>query len=150
MKSLFNQQHANEFIERINKLTPATKAHWGKMNVSQMLHHSQIPLNIASGALQIKPNPIIKFLFGKRAKKQLVSAEDFKKNLPTFKEGIVSDEREFEKEKSTLISLINKFQTSGEGGLIKTPHPFFGELSKSEWDALETKHLDHHLRQFGV
>ncbi len=150
MKDLFNEQHANEFIERINKLTPVSQAQWGKMNVNQMLCHAQVPLNIASGALTFKPNPLVKFLFGKGAKKKLSRGEDFKKNLPTFKEAIVSDAREFEKEKAILISLIKSYQSKGENGLIKTPHPFFGNLTKDEWNTLETKHLDHHLKQFGV
>ena len=29
-------------------------------------------------------------------------------------------------------------------------HPFFGPLSPSGWGRLAWKHLDHHLRQFGV
>ena len=150
MKNLFNQQDANEFIERINKLSPTSKAQWGKMNVNQMLAHAQIPLTIASGELQIKTNPIVKFLFGKSARKQLTSPEGFKKNLPTFREGIISDEREFEKEKNKLITFIKTYQSKGEDGLTKKPHPFFGDLSVQEWNALQTKHLDHHLKQFGV
>jgi len=30
------------------------------------------------------------------------------------------------------------------------PHPSFGEFTKEQWGQLEYKHLDHHLRQFGV
>ncbi len=29
-------------------------------------------------------------------------------------------------------------------------HPLFGPLSGEEWGALSWKHLDYHLRQFGV
>jgi len=28
-------------------------------------------------------------------------------------------------------------------------HPFFGPLTNEEWNALQWKHLSHHLRQFG-
>jgi hypothetical protein len=150
MKSLFNQQNAGEFIERINKLTPTTKAQWGVMNVSQMLRHSQLPLDIASGALVPKVNPIVRFLFGKSAKKQINSDQEFKKNLPTFREGKIHDERDFEKEKTKLVSQIQHFQQKGEAGLTKDPHPFFGTMTVNEWDRLQVKHLDHHLKQFGV
>jgi hypothetical protein len=150
MKSLFNQQNSAEFIERINKLTPASKAQWGVMNVSQMLRHSQLPLDIASGALVPKVNPIVRFLFGKSAKKQINSDQEFKKNLPTFREGKIHDERDFEKEKTKLISQIQHFQQKGEAGLTKDPHPFFGAMTVNEWDRLQVKHLDHHLKQFGV
>jgi hypothetical protein len=150
MKSLFNQQNAAEFIDRINKLSPDTKAQWGVMNVSQMLRHSQLPLDIASGALVPKVNPIVRFLFGKSAKKQINSDQDFKRSLPTFREGKINDQRDFEKEKAKLISQIQYFQQKGEAGLTKKPHPFFGEMTVSEWDRLQVKHLDHHLKQFGV
>ena len=30
------------------------------------------------------------------------------------------------------------------------PHPSFGPLSHREWCILAAKHIDHHLRQFGL
>lgn len=44
MKSLFNQQHNDEIIARLNRLSPEVKGGWGKMNVSKMLAHAQQPL----------------------------------------------------------------------------------------------------------
>ncbi len=29
-------------------------------------------------------------------------------------------------------------------------HPFFGKMSAKEWAVIGHKHIDHHLRQFGV
>jgi hypothetical protein len=29
-------------------------------------------------------------------------------------------------------------------------HPFFGKMSAKEWALIGHKHIDHHLRQFGV
>jgi hypothetical protein len=150
MKSLFKKQDAEEYISRINKLSPSTPPLWGKMDVAQMLTHCQKPLEIASGALKPKINKIVKLLFGKRAKAQLVSGQDFKKNLPTFPEAKIVDKKVFETEKAKLISLIEQFQKNGKEGLTQEPHPFFGELTPAEWDILQTKHLDHHLSQFGV
>jgi hypothetical protein len=34
--------------------------------------------------------------------------------------------------------------------LTSAPHPFFGPMTQQEWETLMWKHLDHHLRQFGV
>ena len=150
MENLFEKQTAKKFIDRINKLDTKAKAQWGKMNVEQMLTHCQKPLEIASGELVLKPNPIIKFLFGKRAKKQLINEPEFKKNLPTFNEAKILDQRVFDFEKNKLIKLIENYQEKGENGLTKNAHPFFGEMSLSDWNALQVKHLDHHLKQFGV
>lgn len=150
MKSLFNREHSQEFISRINSLNNQTQPQWGKMNVAQMLTHCQMPIKIASGELVPKINPIIKFLFGKGAKKQLINDPEFKKNLPTFTEAKIKDQRIFEEERSKLVKIIEDFQQKGPAGLTKKAHPFFGEMSISDWDTLQVKHLDHHLRQFGV
>ncbi len=52
-----------------------------------------------------------------------------------------------------MKSLFNESDSSeiiDRIGLSKDPHPFFGNLNSEEWDTLNWKHLDHHLRQFGV
>lgn len=150
MSSLFNPQTSLSFIERINKLTPETQALWGKMRVDQMLAHSQKPLEIALGTLKPKVNPIIKLLFGKSARKQVLSPEPFKQNLPTLGEAIIAGKREFDTEKHKLIELVQTFHKAGPNGVSREPHPLFGPMSSSDWDVSQVKHLDHHLRQFGV
>ena len=150
MKSPYEKPVADEFVARIHRLTEKTQARWGKMDVAQMLTHCQKPLEIASGSLVFKPNFLIKFLFGKSARKQLLNAPEFKKNLPTFSEARIVDKRVFENEKQKLIALIHNFQAKGHEGLTNEEHPFFGRLNAEEWNILQVKHLDHHLRQFGV
>jgi hypothetical protein len=149
MKSIFNPTDNDGFIERIDKLTPLTPALWGKMNVAQMLAHCHVPLKLALGDLKLKCS-FFGFLFGRIAKKKLLNDAPFEKNLPTFKEAIIKSRRNFEDEKKFLIVLLKRMRLAGPGGMVKDPHPFFGKLSPNEWDKLNTKHLDHHLRQFGV
>jgi len=149
MKSLFHQHDNQDIINRINKLSENTKPLWGKMTVSQMVAHAQNPLYVAFGEKKLK-HGFIGVLFGKMAKKQLMGDAPFKRNLPTDKSFLVKDERNFEIEKNRLIQLVQRFITQGEAALTKEPHPFFGKLTTNEWDLLQWKHLDHHLRQFGV
>ena len=150
MHSLFNKQHCQEFIARINSLNDRTQPQWGKMDVAQMLTHCQKPIEIALGDLRPKINPIVKYLFGRPAKKQLIRDPEFKRNLPTFSEAKISGRRVFDQERKRLIGLIEKFQQGGPSALVKDPHPFFGDMSIADWDTLQVKHLDHHLRQFGA
>ncbi|MBA2611957.1 MAG: DUF1569 domain-containing protein [Bacteroidetes bacterium] len=150
MESLFKPETTQKFIERINRLTPQAKAEWGKMDVAQMLTHCQKPLEIASGELVPKVSPIIKLLFGKSAKRSILRDPQFKKNIPTFAEAKIVDQRVFDTEKKKLIEYVESFQKKGPKGITKAAHPFFGPMTIEEWDALQTKHLDHHLRQFGV
>lgn len=149
MKNLFDSEVTNEVAGRINKLTPGTKALWGKMTVAQMLTHVQSPLEVALGEKKLKGG-LLAFLFGRIGKKQLVKDEPFKKNLPTAPGFIVKDERNFDKEKNTLLDLLRRFSKSDPGEIASRPHPFFGKLTADEWNLLQMKHLDHHLRQFGV
>ena len=149
MKSIFNAAHAQEYIGRINKLTPQSQALWGKMNVSQMLAHCQQPLRVALGELKLKRG-LMGILFGSWAKKKLTGPEEFSKNMPTDKSFLVKDERSFEKEKEGLINLINRFNQGGVAALTREPHPFFGSMTPEQWDILQSKHLDHHLKQFGA
>jgi hypothetical protein len=150
MKSLFNTEDNQEIINRINSLKNTSQALWGKMNVSQMLSHAQVPLKVAFGEMKLKRG-IPGILFGSMIRKKLTRDErPFDRNLPTDKGFIVTDEREFEKEKNDLIETVKRFREMGPEGLSKDPHPFFGKLTSSDWDQIQWKHLDHHLRQFGA
>ena len=149
MKSLFNAPDSQELVDRINLLTAASKPLWGKMQVAQMLAHAQQPLKVALGELKLKQG-VMGFLFGKMAKRQLLAGADMKRNLPTAREFLVKTDVLFDEEKKKLIALVQRFYQSGPQGLTKEDHPFFGKLTTEEWDKLQYKHLDHHLRQFGV
>jgi hypothetical protein len=150
MESLFNTKDNQKVIDRINSLSHTSQSQWGKMDVAQMLAHCQAPLYVAFGEKKLKRG-LMAILFGKMIKNQLMKNDKpFDKNLPTDKTFIVVDKREFEKEKNTLIGLIKRFTEKGPDGLTQEPHPFFGKLTGKEWDVLQWKHLDHHLRQFGA
>lgn len=147
--SLFRAEDAQLFVQRIKSLTPENKPMWGKMNVGQMLAHCQEPLKVALGDLVLK-RTIIGFLLGGIAKKKILGENGFGKNSPTHPLFVMTDKRVFEREQSNLIALVERLHKGGASALTKETHPFFGRLSPQEWDALQSKHLDHHLRQFGV
>ena len=149
MKSLFNAPDNQEVIDRINALSPASKPLWGKMQAAQMLAHAQQPLKVALGELKLKRG-VMGFLFGKMAKKQMLAEGDLKRNMPTAREFLIRTDVLFEEEKKKLIALVQRFYQNGPQGLMKDDHPFFGKLTTEEWDKLQYKHLDHHLKQFGV
>lgn len=66
--SLYDNRQVQAITNRIDKLTPHTKALWGKMTVAQMVAHSQKPLMVALGKHQIKRG-LMAMLFGKMVKK---------------------------------------------------------------------------------
>jgi hypothetical protein len=123
MQSLFNLSENQQILNRINHLTADTKPLWGKMNVSQMLAHTQVPILVSFGEHKLKRG-LMGILFGKLAKERMINDAPFKKNLPTDKTFLVNNDRNFEEEKNKLLELVQRFARQGATGLIKEPHHF--------------------------
>ncbi|MFN8297940.1 MAG: DUF1569 domain-containing protein [Chitinophagales bacterium] len=148
MISTGNQQ---QLTARIEKLTPESKALWGKMSVNQMLAHMNDAFRIALGmkAAVDKSN----FFWNKIAFPVAVYVlPGFPKSSPTAKELNQLQEgtaaRDFYTEAGFAIKMMEVFNEREESKL--KPHPMFGKLSKQQWSDLLVKHFDHHLKQFGV
>lgn len=147
IKNLFDITVKQEIINRINHLTPQSQAKWGKMNVAQMLAHVQLPIGIAYGTHQPKGSFLLR-LIGPLFKSKLWDDKPYKQGLPTDPTFIMTgSEKDFEKEKNILLDMVNRFS---ESNIVGEKHPIFGKLTKENWSKATWKHIDHHLRQFGV
>ena len=148
IKSLFDNTAYTEIIERLHKLSPDSQRQWGKMQVAQMLAHCKEAFKVP---LTDKPLPrmFLGSLLGWMIKSKLYNETPWKQGLPTAPNFNIKDERNFEKEKSSLLELLNKFHNEPQE-VGKYPHPFFGKFTTEQWGKSMWKHLDHHLRQFGV
>lgn len=62
----------------------------------------------------------------------------------------VVDQRNFEEEKNILLQWITTFHQEGREKSINAKHPSFGKFTPEEWAIGQYKHLDYHLRQFGI
>jgi uncharacterized protein DUF1569 len=148
-KTLFDKQAYDEIGSRLEKLKAESPRQWGKMDVSQMLAHCieaiKMPLDHTK-----QPRKLISYLIGGIIKKNVVSPEPYKQGLPTAKDFIITDKREFEKEKQSLLGLLKRFHEAGEKGMTPHAHPFFGPMTPHEWGCSQYKHIDHHLRQFNA
>lgn len=146
MKTLFDQTSRNELIDRIQALDERGQPKWGRMTVSQMLRHCILWEEMALGK-QVYKQSFLGRLFGKIALKRMLSDEPMKPNLPTVHGFSINGEGNPAAEKTKLIGLIEEHATCSGTGFI---HPFFGQLSTEQGGLIAYKHLDHHLRQFGV
>lgn len=150
MKSLFDTEAHQEILDRIDRLNANTSAQWGKMNIGQMLTHCQKPLEVANGNLQLNTKiGFAKKLLFKFFKPVMYNDKVWQKNLGTVNEFRVTDAHEFTSEKEKLIQTINEFSTKKDVSNWPT-HPFFGDFNTEQWGKMQYKHLDHHLKQFGV
>ncbi len=151
MTQIFSKEYLNVVNNRLNQLSPATKSKWGRMNVVQMLTHMNDAFRIALGM------------------KSAVDCSDFfSRNivfnvavyvLPVWPRGNAtpiemnmdiggSKPRDFYTELEFLKKMMEVFNEREEQKF--KPHPMFGSLSKKQWKDLLIKHLEHHLKQFGV
>jgi hypothetical protein len=146
--NLFEPAASQEILSRIQSVNANTPAAWGKMNAAQMMAHCQATFDAYFKEEKVNRG-LMSIMFGKMAKKKLFSKKPWPKGLPTARNFVVADERNFAVEKEKLIACIKHFAEEGYTVTEKV-HPFFGKMSSQEWAMFGYKHLDHHLKQFGV
>ena len=140
------------FISALQKLNPAAKAIWGKMNVQQMIEHFTESVMIASGKIK---QPVV--YEGEKLKKYrefMLSEQPFR---PNTKNPLMHEEPA-PLRYNTLPSAIGKlkqeliyfFEVFEKKPAWVTLNPFFGELNFEENIHLLHKHAIHHLKQFGA
>ncbi|MCC6245852.1 MAG: DUF1569 domain-containing protein [Gemmatimonadaceae bacterium] len=148
MSTLADPTVRSAMIDRVQQLTPDAKAQWGRMSAPQMLAHCTDALRMGLAELPVTPKSaklprlaIVKWLF--------LNVLPFPKNAPTARELVSRAPAPFDEERAHLIALMGKVGTPD--ALTRfAEHPLFGPLTREQWGQLAYKHLDHHLRQFGV
>jgi hypothetical protein len=150
MKNIFDQAVTDELTARIEALNSDSQPLWGKMSVDQMLAHCSVAYEMAYTDKHPKPNGLMRFLLKTFVKSGVVNEKPYPKNARTAPVFIISDRRDFEKEKSRLIGYLQKTQELGSDYFEGKESPSFGAMTAQEWNNLFYKHLDHHLTQFGV
>jgi hypothetical protein len=150
MKNVFEKEVANELVARVNKLNKDTKANWGTMNVGQMLAHCNVTYDMDFTNDHPKATGVKKFFLKLFIKSVVVGDKPYQKNGRTAPQFLITDEREFEKEKTKLVDYILKVQKQGASHYEGKESNSFGPLTSSEYNNMFYKHLDHHLSQFGV
>jgi hypothetical protein len=150
MRNMFDGSAAAEFKARVERLGPDSRRQWGTMTVQQAVEHLSRGLELAMGEAK-PPRALAGRLFG-WAIKPLALGNDkpMRRNTPTIDGMRVTDGPELERARARLVALIDRFVAAGPAGCTEHPHAFFGRLTSEEWSILMYKHLDHHLRQFGV
>lgn len=151
MKNLFEKSGLEHTIDRIKRLKPDTQPQWGKMNVAQMLAHSCISYEIAFNEKEVdKPGAFGRLMLNLFVKSTVIGTKPYSKNGRTAPYFIVADERDFEAEKDRLIQYLNKTYELGASHFEGMESVSFGAMTSKEWNTMFSKHLEHHLTQFGV
>ena len=151
MQNVFDAKDAQEYINRINNLTPETQRKWGKMSVDQVLAHLNVAYDLTFTPEKFpKPSFIAKFLLSRFVKPKITNEIPYKQSLPTSPVFIIADERNYEEEKAKLIGNIQRVQQLGREAFEGKENINFGKMAAQDWNNMFAKHLNHHLDQFGV
>lgn len=140
------------FLPLLKNLDAEAKGKWGKMNGQQMVEHLSGFFAISSGKIKFPLITPMEQL--PKFKEFLLSDKQFRENT---KAPVLPEEplplrySSIEKSLEILNSEVNDFidQFSKDEKLERL-HPVFGFLNYDEWVLLHYKHVNHHLRQFGL
>ena len=148
MKTILEENTRRALLARIAALTESTPAQCGKMSAFQMLRHCTLWNEMMQGKLPVRPMFLGK-LFGKMALRSVLKDDcPLRKGAPTAKELVVAEkDGDFTHQLAAFIRSIQAYQEAPTAGIV---HPFFGKMTLEEAGQFVFKHLDHHLRQFGV
>lgn len=146
MKSIWQISSRQEIEHRLDNLTANSQARWGKFTAPQMVCHLIEALRMGLGDLKVpsRNTPFKRFPL----KQFIIYVAPFPKGAPTAPQLLAREPQEWNGEVTQLKELLRRFA----GGSFKSfpEHPAFGKLSRRAWGTLVYKHMDHHLRQFGV
>lgn len=150
MKTIFDPAIEREVLRRLDKLTPGTPHLWGKMNASQMVCHLVDGFHVGLGDVPVDfrqsfaSTPLIRWL--------VVNLMPIPKGkIQTSKEYQVTKPASWTNDLDRWKALFREFVERGRSHSEQWGmHPAFGSLDRTQWGRLTFRHIDHHLRQFGV
>jgi hypothetical protein len=146
MPLLHNPAVREAIDARLGRLRADSRPAWGKMSVDQMLWHVSQAMAADLGHITAPremswlPRPLMKFL---------VLNMRWPKGAPTSATFRAVATHDFDEQLARCRWLINEL-TSRPLDRLASRHPTLGRMSGRDISRLHAKHLDHHLRQFGV
>jgi hypothetical protein len=152
MKNLLNEKDRAAIVRRLRRIRPDTPRRWGRMDAHQMVCHLGDAFHAALGdrpVARVRPRlplPLIRLY-------ALWLPVRYPRGYPApreIRQGIGgSPPQEFERDLESTVELAERFARERDV-LARTEHPLFGRVSVRQWGIWAHRHMDHHLRQFGV
>jgi hypothetical protein len=147
MAKLHDENFRSAVEKRVRELRPDSQRQWGKMSVGQMLWHVNEAMEGALGRVPLSPE---KTPLPKPLMKLIVINVPWPKGAPTLPKWVPKgDSYDFAAERDRCLRLIHEI-ASRRLDAEWPPSPTLGRMKGRDVTRLHAKHLDHHLRQFGV
>lgn len=145
MGSFFEAGDRAGLLERLERLRPDSPAVWGKFTVGKMLRHLADALRMVTG--EVRTAPLKGPIGWPPVRWFIIHVMPWKRGFPTAPELIPAVDPEFEAARADLRYMMER--VAGWTGELH-PHPAFGRMGRGDWGVLIWRHVDHHLKQFGV
>jgi Protein of unknown function (DUF1569). len=155
MQTLLNRRVRARVDERLALLRPESARRWGRMSAPQMICHLTDAfrgvMGERGGPTIAAPSPpfrqaIVKWI-------ALFAPLPWPRGLRTApaadQEEAGTPPSEFLQDRRALQLVITRF-VDQLPDVSRRPHFLFGHLTPEEWARWGFRHIDHHLRQFGV
>jgi len=147
--SLLDAATREGLVRRIRSLAPEARPLFGTLTVDRMLCHLLDGLKIAFGELRPAParspfrNPLGRWLV-------IWSPIPWPKGKVKAPPGFFTTEPgpDLEADRERLVEYVERF--ASPDAVAWGTSPLLGRLDAREWAALNARHLDHHLSQFGA
>lgn len=153
MKTIARTEHRARLVRRLSGLTPSSERRWGTLTPAELLCHlgdtceSVLGVRVPPGPpASGKPRPFLKWLI-------LYSPVPWPKGARTRpgvdprREG--SRPAEFEQDRARVLEGLDRLAAAPAERLAGN-HFMVGPMSRKDWHRWAYKHVDHHLRQFGL
>ena len=147
MGTLFEAGDREAILGRLSRLRPDARPKWGSFTPSEMVCHvtSGIRQGLSEVDLGEPRGPLARWPLNWL----LIHVIPFPRNAPAAPEMLGRPSAGWSEDLEILRRSIERFGARGPGGTWP-PSRVFGRISGSSWGVLQYKHLDHHLRQFGL
>jgi Protein of unknown function (DUF1569) len=149
MSTLADPNVRDECKARIQRLDPEASRKWGHMTARQMVCHLNDSFYVAMGKKYASPatNVLQRTLVKWVALRAPIRWPPGVPTRPEIEQGRGgTPPGDWEHDCAELLGLIDAFANLQTFGV----HPAFGEMSQRDWMTWGYRHVDHHLRQFGV
>ncbi len=148
MSTLAKQEVRAACCDRLDRIDPNSAPRWGRMAAHQMICHLTDSFKGVIGEKTVSAAPVAMPTLMKWL--ALHTAMPWPHNVrtrPEMEQGIGgTPPSDWEEDRRRLREWILSFHLRREF----VAHPMFGPMSWEDWQIWGFRHVDHHLRQFGV
>lgn len=153
MTTIADRETLTRLLARLEQLTPTSERRWGTMTAAEVLCHlgdagdSVLGRRVAPGTPPSgKKKSLLKWI-------ALSSPFAWPKGVKT-RPGVDpklegTRPEDFAADRARVVSGLRALAQANEGELVPF-HFMFGPMSSRDWQRWAFRHVDHHLRQFGL